>query len=243
MAEDCPASPVHLPGQATMRYSIRHAGEGCCTAGRHGCSHQDLLMEMAALQDHRCGRLQQALRHAEPSRHTLQRQPPMVARSSKCAPGVEPVRGLEPLTFRLQVECATNCATPASPTTVPEAARGGRGTGRAATAGDRDAGAVLTAAAAAAHRRRTRGGAAGPAGRASQVAGASGGASNAWPSWMSESHLWQVLSRCEVNKSIGNSENFHRLQMLWSGPRNIRVLRVLRVERSANLARESRTGR
>src|SRR6185369_1297863 len=27
---------------------------------------------------------------------------------------LEPVRGLEPLTFRLQVECATNCATPAT---------------------------------------------------------------------------------------------------------------------------------
>ena len=35
---------------------------------------------------------------------------------------VEPTRGLEPLTARLQVGCATNCATSAKP---------GQGTGRA----------------------------------------------------------------------------------------------------------------
>ena len=42
----------------------------------------------------------------------------IVSAGGDCRPvtwGFEPARGLEPLTFRLQVECATNCATPASP--------------------------------------------------------------------------------------------------------------------------------
>jgi hypothetical protein len=35
------------------------------------------------------------------------------ARSIHAPCALEPARGLEPLTFRLQVGCATNCATPA----------------------------------------------------------------------------------------------------------------------------------
>lgn len=65
---------------------------------------------------------------------------------------MEPVRGLEPLTFRLQVECATNCATPASIPRIPEAAWPRLGAGQVLPEAGRIGSAVLEEVAA----RRTR---------------------------------------------------------------------------------------